>query len=375
MEKNYYETLGLQPGASLKEIKKAYRALAQAYHPDLNNGHDTEEIFFSVSEAYGVLSNRLKRREYDKKNNFPEPKATEEIDADIIEEIKESLRKEAEARQQPTTKQPTKTNIDLRNTQPSKTNIKQSLNFEKFGNLNNPDKENNNINVQLQSNLQTEPEEALSLFKKILRPLTKAKAQNIVKSIPFESQQNPNPASVKKERTYSLALTAEESLKESKREIAIDYYGQIEKVELTIPPLTSDTIPKRITTKLPNGKEVDLSISILITKTDLLERDGLDLILSIPITISEYINGHIFDVPTLKGSKSVTLLPYHNLKNPIIIESAGLMHESTGNIGALKVKFQIAMPDRQSDQLKNAAQIFDSFYLDHPRANLKKTLT
>ncbi len=66
MANDYYQTLGVSKTASADEIKKAYRKLAVKYHPDKNPGDKSaEEKFKQVSEAYDVLSDPKKRKQYD----------------------------------------------------------------------------------------------------------------------------------------------------------------------------------------------------------------------------------------------------------------------------------------------------------------------
>jgi curved DNA-binding protein len=63
---DYYKTLGVEKGASGDDIKKAYRKLALQYHPDRNKGDKkAEEKFKEISEAYAVLSDDQKRKQYD----------------------------------------------------------------------------------------------------------------------------------------------------------------------------------------------------------------------------------------------------------------------------------------------------------------------
>ncbi|MFI7438488.1 molecular chaperone DnaJ [Nonomuraea indica] len=66
LEKDYYAVLGVPKTATADEIKKAYRKLARQYHPDTNQGDTAKETKFKeVSEAYDVLSDSKRRKEYD----------------------------------------------------------------------------------------------------------------------------------------------------------------------------------------------------------------------------------------------------------------------------------------------------------------------
>jgi len=65
-QKDYYEVLGVEKTAGAHEIKEAYRNLAFRYHPDRNHANsDAMEKMKAVNEAYAVLSNRDKKKEYD----------------------------------------------------------------------------------------------------------------------------------------------------------------------------------------------------------------------------------------------------------------------------------------------------------------------
>ena len=67
MAKDYYQVLGVPRNTSDEEIKKAYRKLAMKYHPDRNpgNGNWAHEKFKEINEAYGILGDPQKRKQYD----------------------------------------------------------------------------------------------------------------------------------------------------------------------------------------------------------------------------------------------------------------------------------------------------------------------
>lgn len=64
-KRDYYEVLGVDRAATRDQIKQAYRRLALQYHPDRNRSPEAAEKFKEIAEAYAVLSDEAKRREYD----------------------------------------------------------------------------------------------------------------------------------------------------------------------------------------------------------------------------------------------------------------------------------------------------------------------
>jgi curved DNA-binding protein len=81
-QRDYYEVLGIKKGASIEEIKRAYRKLAVKYHPDKNPGDkEAEERFKEINEAYAVLSDPKKKEQFDNfgSSNFHQRFSQEDI--------------------------------------------------------------------------------------------------------------------------------------------------------------------------------------------------------------------------------------------------------------------------------------------------------
>jgi len=64
--RDYYQVLGVGRGASIDDIRRAYRQLARQYHPDVNKNADATDRFKEINEAYEVLSDKEKRATYDR---------------------------------------------------------------------------------------------------------------------------------------------------------------------------------------------------------------------------------------------------------------------------------------------------------------------
>ena len=98
---DYYKILGISEDADAKEIKVKYRKLAMKYHPDRNpDDKKAEEMFKVISEAYEILGDENKRKEYDEKRNNKGNAGSQRFDekkSSRAEQNSESAKRGAEA--------------------------------------------------------------------------------------------------------------------------------------------------------------------------------------------------------------------------------------------------------------------------------------
>lgn len=85
--KNYYEILQVSPNAELSVITAAYKRLARVYHPDVSKDSEFRQKMTDINEAYEVLSDPVRRAEYDYAYRVKYPPQEEESEAPTEEEI------------------------------------------------------------------------------------------------------------------------------------------------------------------------------------------------------------------------------------------------------------------------------------------------
>ena len=91
-KRDYYEVLGVSKTATDAEIKKAFRQQAKKYHPDIHPGDkECEEKFKEAQEAYAVLSDPDKRRQYDQFGHAAFLVTFSEISSEVEEAVAEEM--------------------------------------------------------------------------------------------------------------------------------------------------------------------------------------------------------------------------------------------------------------------------------------------
>ena len=98
--RGYYAILGVSQDANFQEIKKSYRKLAKKYHPDRNKSPHAEETIKKINEAFEALSDRRKRKQYDREssNIFDQKDSNnEENEENLSDQIQTNSHKFAKA--------------------------------------------------------------------------------------------------------------------------------------------------------------------------------------------------------------------------------------------------------------------------------------
>jgi curved DNA-binding protein len=305
MSTDYYKILGIDKTASADDIKKAYRKLAVKYHPDKNPGNkEAEEKFKKMSEAYAVLSDQEKRKQYDNygADGFSQHYSQEDIFRGFdINEILRGFGAQGAG---------------------GGGGRRRSYSFQSGG------------------------DPFAELF---------GGGGGQYRPMPQKGQ----------DLEYNLAITIEESVLGAEKKIAINNDGQVDEINIKIPAGINGGKKLRLTGKgLPGsrgGSSGDLYLNISILPHPIFARDGNDIYLDKEIKYSQAVLGTSIEVPTVDGSiKRIKIPPGTQNNTKIRMKGLGVPNLKGSDKGDQYVKVLVNVPHKlsavQADLIKKLAE-------------------
>jgi curved DNA-binding protein len=304
MSKDYYKLLGVSRSASAEEIKKAYRKLAMKYHPDRNKENkEAETKFKEISEAYAVLSDPEKRKQYDMFG--------------------------AEGFQQRFTQEDIFKGFDF-------SDIFQEFGFGNFGGRKRGGGsgifENLFSGASAGSGYRSKSDPFSSFFGGFGGGARTVKGQDVV---------------------YELPVHLHDIVQTNQKTISYRVGGRNEQVKVRIPAGIADGKKLRLSGMGQPGPEGgargDLYIKIKVLNDPVFRREGDDLHLNKEIPFSEAVLGTTIEVPTIDGKRLNLKIPAGSQSgSKMRLRGQGMPRTPGGGRGDAYVKLQVAVPKQLS---------------------------
>ncbi|MFA5322086.1 MAG: DnaJ C-terminal domain-containing protein [Smithella sp.] len=311
MAEDYYQVLGVDKKAPADEIKKAYRKLALKWHPDKNpNNKSAEEKFKKISEAYAVLSDAEKRKQYDQFGS--------------ADQFRQQYSQEDIYR-----------NFDL----------DEILRSFGFGGARGGGRTTFRTSRRGGGSVHDDYEDPFAgLFG-------------------GGGRQYANMPQKGQDAEYNLSISLEESVFGADKKISFQLENRIEDINVKIPAGISSgkklRLPGKGLSGSNGGPSGDLYLNVNVLPHPIFARDGNDLYIEKTIKFTQAALGTTIDVPTLDGSvKRLKISPSTQNNTKIRMKGFGV----PGLKGAIKgdqyVKINVEVPRKLSDkQIKIIEQL------------------
>lgn len=297
MPKDYYEILGVSKSSSPEEMKKAYRRLARKYHPDVNKGDKkSEEKFKEISQAYDVLGDPEKRKKYDQFGQWSEQGG--------FDPRRQAYRTWSWTSGAPPGGGPGGPDVDL---------------GDIFGDI-----------FGTRGTRGTMGGEG-----------GRAGRGPRGRGTPFDFGGYEEPPSAQ-DAHASLEIGFEEAVRGVTRRLSIARGGREEKVDVKIPAGIQDGGKIRLAGKGERGG--DLYIAVKVRAHPLFRREGDDIYLEIPITITEAVLGATVRAKTLNGAVNLKIPPGTSSGRRFRVSGKGAPHLGRSGQGDLYVVTKVVVP-------------------------------
>lgn len=361
--KNYYDVLGVPKTATAAEIKSAFRKLAKKYHPDLNKEPGAEEKFKEIGEAYAVLSDEQKRKQYDQfgheaytngasqggfgGNPFGGGFSADDIDlSSIFDDLFGGGMFGGNSRRS-SSNRPSKGRDSL---------VKVNLTFEEavFGCK-------KTINLDLDTECEEchgkggSGEETCSTCKGRGRVVTQQRTMFGV----FQSE-STCPECNGKGRTFKNTC---------KKCNGKGHVIKNKEITITVPEGVDNGHQLRISGKgaagYNGGPNGDIYIEFIVKKHDLFERKDNDIYIDVPITITEACLGCKKEIPTLTGSVVIDIDAGSQSGDQLRLRGKGVKDPMGKKTGDMYVVLNVVIPTKLDRKQKDLLKQLDDTTLDN----------
>ena len=343
MDKDYYNTLGVDKNSSRDDIRKAYKRLAKKYHPDVNKDPNASEKFKEINEAASVLGDEQKRQQYDQYGTA-EP-TTAGFDYSDFGEFRSG-------------------NFDFGDI------------FDMFfgGGGFSRQRQHDYSGSDLRFDLALELEDiATGVEKTILLPRLQScpdcKGKGAVNSsdVIVCPECRGSGRATKTRRTpfgiFQTTTTCNECHGEGKviRNPCKTCKGsgrikEEEKIKINIPAGVEDGTRLRVSGEGDSGMEGyengDLYVVVHIRPNRLFERDGYDLHMEIPISFTQAALGTVIDIPTIDGRAKLKIPPGTQPDTVLRLKGYGLPHLQGYGKGDQKIRVKVQVPGNLTKKQK-----------------------
>lgn len=361
-KKDYYKILGVKSEADINEIKSAYRALARKYHPDVNPGNKLcEEKFKEIGEAYSVLSDKNKRKQFDLLNGY-------------YKTAEKTINKENQTKKQ--------TEQAYKKTSENKSFEEAKKRAEERGKEDNKNKKNFNevFNEFFDGVFKTAHEYADEVSKKsTYQAPPPQKGEDITADITITLPES-HTGTVRK---VNILHTETCNKCKGKKIIngiqcaACQGKGEIsthKKVNVRIPPNVKEgskiKIAKEGNRGINGGERGDMYLIIHIQKHSLFNIDGINVLLEVPITPYEAALGTEINVPTIDGHVNMKIPPETSSGQKFRLSNEGITDPKSNRKGDQIVTVKIEIPKNLTQKEKELYTELAKLRKYNPRESL-----